>query len=77
MRVLILVIVIVAAVVAVNAVQGKRTAILPIKVSNLSAETCWILPGETYTIGDPMLNVERHPESKWVNVQSARCSGVA
>lgn len=79
MRVVILVILIIAFVVAFDAADGdaQRIALLPIRVSNLSAETCWILPGQMYMIGDPMLNAERHPESTWVNVQSARCSGVA
>lgn len=83
MRVMILLIVIVALVVAVNAVQGKRTAIWPIKVWEHLVDTpeyqCWIWPLEGYTVGVPMfVDAVKHPNSHgWYNVRSAKCSGVA
>lgn len=79
MRVIILVILIVAVVFVVHAVQGERTAVLPIKVwTNLVPEHgCVIWPLEGYTVGVPMLDTTKHPESDWFTVVSDGCSGVA
>lgn len=81
MRVVILVIVVVAAVVAVNAVQGERTAILPIKVWEHLVDApeyqCWILPMEGYSVSVPVFDDEVDPLHEWWGVKSTRCKGIA
>jgi NADH:ubiquinone oxidoreductase subunit 4 (subunit M) len=71
---------IMTAVLVVHAVQGERTAILPIKVFERGLTTeypCWILPMEGYSVRLPVFDDEVDPLHEWWNVKSARCSGLA
>lgn len=81
MRVFILLVVIVAAVFVVHAVQGERTAVLPIKVwmhlVDDPAYQCWILPLQGYTVTMPVFDDEVDPFHEWWNVKSTRCKGIA
>lgn len=81
MRVIILLVVIVAAVFVVHAVQGERTAILPIKVWEHLVDSpeyqCWILPLQGYAVTVPVFDDEVDPTHEWWSVKSGECKGIA